>query len=122
MSLVEAFFGFRVFTPSRLPHGLTGGRPPEVLPSPPPSGWSTGFIATPRTFGRRPRHRVLPALPREISSCSLLPTAPIVARHFACTFRISVDRIRRVTYSPSLATTSALEPAERIICPPFPLL
>src|SRR5215472_16409685 len=25
------------------PHGVTGWRPPEVLPSPPPCGWSTGF-------------------------------------------------------------------------------
>src|SRR2546430_15042793 len=40
--------------PSGLPHGLTGGRPPELLPPPPPSGWATGVIATPRTDGRRP--------------------------------------------------------------------
>src|SRR5262249_52969687 len=48
--------------PSGLPHGLTGWRPPELLPSPPPSGWSTGFIATPRTDGRLPFHRFRPAL------------------------------------------------------------
>src|SRR5690606_21996721 len=51
ISLFDFFFRFRVFTPSGLPHGETGGRPPDVLPSPPPSGWSTGFMATPRTFG-----------------------------------------------------------------------
>ena len=50
MSLVDAFFWCRVFRPSGLPHGDTGGRPPELLPSPPPSGWSTGFMATPRTL------------------------------------------------------------------------
>src|SRR5215469_5802899 len=33
------------------PHGVTGCRPPEVLPSPPPCGWSTGFIVTPRLCG-----------------------------------------------------------------------
>src|SRR6478609_11144406 len=49
--------------PSGLPHGLTGWRPPEVLPSPPPCGWSTGFITTPRTVGRLPFHRIRPALP-----------------------------------------------------------
>jgi hypothetical protein len=49
MSFVLAFFLWRVFLPSGLPHGDTGGRPPDVLPSPPPRGWSTGFIATPRT-------------------------------------------------------------------------
>src|SRR4249919_1129540 len=92
--------------PSGLPHGLVGWRPPELLPSPPPSGWSTGFLATPRTLERRPSHRVFPALPLERSSCSELPTTPIVARHFACTSRISVDLSRRVTYSPSRATTS----------------
>ena len=39
----------RVFAPFvGLPHGVTGCRPPEVRPSPPPCGWSTGFITTPR--------------------------------------------------------------------------
>src|SRR5689334_5347496 len=46
-----------------LPHGEQGWRPPEVLPSPPPIGWSTGFMATPRTLPRRPRQRRRPALP-----------------------------------------------------------
>src|SRR5437762_1206486 len=45
------------------PHGDTGCRPPDVLPSPPPSGWSTGFIATPRTWGRFPSQRLRPAFP-----------------------------------------------------------
>jgi hypothetical protein len=45
------------------PHGVQLGRPPEVRPSPPPCGWSMGFIATPRTVGRRPSHRDAPALP-----------------------------------------------------------
>src|ERR687888_627714 len=52
------------------PHGVTGWRPPDVLPSPPPCGWSTGFIATPRTRGRLPSQRVRPALPMEIFSWS----------------------------------------------------
>src|SRR6266480_1596469 len=38
MSFVDAFFLCRVLRPSGLPHGLVGGRPPELLPSPPPSG------------------------------------------------------------------------------------
>src|SRR6202050_4464868 len=49
--------------PSGLPHGDTGWRPPEDLPSPPPSGWSTGFMATPRVCGRLPFQRLRPALP-----------------------------------------------------------
>src|SRR5205814_6757136 len=45
------------------PQGVTGCRPPEVFPSPPPCGWSTGFIETPRLCGRFPSHRDRPALP-----------------------------------------------------------
>src|SRR6266704_4116965 len=55
-----------------LPHGEHGWRPPEDLPSPPPIGWSTGFIATPRTLPRRPRQRLRPALPSDMFSWSRL--------------------------------------------------
>src|SRR5579872_2535294 len=47
------------------PQGVTGCRPPEVFPSPPPCGWSTGFIVTPRLWGVLPIQRLRPALPRE---------------------------------------------------------
>ena len=48
----SVFLLCRVFLPLvRLPQGVTGWRPPEVRPSPPPWGWSIGFIATPRTEG-----------------------------------------------------------------------
>src|SRR6202008_3553993 len=58
------FFLLLVFVPLvPCPHGVTGWRPPEVRPSPPPCGWSTGFIATPRTQGRMPSQRERPALP-----------------------------------------------------------
>src|SRR2546421_7446869 len=97
MSFVECFFLCRVFLPSTLPHGFVGGRPPDDLPSPPPRGWSTGFIATPRTLGLRPSQRLFPALPIDSSSCSALPTSPIVARHSPRTIRISVERSRSVT-------------------------
>src|ERR1043165_488863 len=50
------------------PHGVTGCRPPEVLPSPPPCGWSTGFMATPRLCGILPIQRFRPALPSETFS------------------------------------------------------
>src|SRR5918995_303570 len=98
ISLVEAFFRCRVLRPSGLPQGDVGGRPPELLPSPPPSGWSTGFIATPRTLGRLPSQRLFPALPTDRSSCSEFPTSPTVARHRPWISRISVERSRRVTY------------------------
>src|SRR4051795_7418540 len=95
--LLECFFRWRVFLPSTLPQGDVGGRPPELLPSPPPSGWSTGFMATPRTLGRLPSHRLLPALPTDSSSCSALPTSPTVARQRLWISRISEERSRRVT-------------------------
>src|SRR2546423_14653882 len=82
--------------PSFLPHGDVGGRPPELLPSPPPSGWSTGFMATPRTLGLRPSQRLFPALPIDSSSCSALPPSPIGARHSPRTLRISAERGRGV--------------------------
>src|SRR5438132_11552124 len=47
----------RVRLPSvGLPQGDFGlGMPTGALPSPPPCGWSLGFIAEPRTCGRRRR-------------------------------------------------------------------
>src|SRR5687767_6399557 len=64
MSLSESLCFRRVRLPSvGTPHGVTGCRPPFDFPSPPPCGWSTGFIAEPRTVGRRPRQRERPALP-----------------------------------------------------------
>src|SRR3954465_15213667 len=95
--LLDGFFRCRVFLPSTLPQGDVGGRPPELLPSPPPSGWSTGFIATPRTLGRLPSQRLLPALPTDSSSCSALPTSPTVARQRPWISRISEERSRRGT-------------------------
>src|SRR3954454_159195 len=79
MSLEDSLVLSRV-RPSGLPHGETGWRPPEVLPSPPPSGWSNGFMATPRTVGRLPFQRIRPALPQLMLDCSALPTSPTVAR------------------------------------------
>src|SRR3954469_6761482 len=106
--------------PSGLPHGLTGWRPPEVLPSPPPCGWSIGFMATPRTVGRLPFHRMRPALPQLMLLCSALPTSPTVARHRTSTLRISPDGMRSCAYGPSLATSCTPAPAERAILAPPP--
>src|SRR5580704_9060195 len=63
------------------PQGVTGCRPPEVLPSPPPCGWSTGFMVTPRLCGILPIQRFRPALPSDTFSWSRLPTWPTVAKH-----------------------------------------
>src|SRR6266542_47326 len=118
MSLSEAL-GLRV-RPSFLPHGLVGWRPPLDFPSPPPSGWSTGFMATPRTDGRFPRHLLRPAFPQVTSSCSGFPTSPTLARQRASTSRISPDGSRRVAKPPSLARSCTPLPAERAILAPPP--
>src|SRR5436190_1748681 len=77
-----------------VPHGAIGWcRPPPPLVRP-PIGWSTGFIAMPRTVGRMPRQRLAPALPIERKLCSSLPTVPIVARQSTCTLRISPECMR----------------------------
>src|SRR3990167_6003756 len=58
------FFRLLVLKPfASFPQALQGWRPPEDFPSPPPRGWSTGFMATPRVFGRTPSHLFRPALP-----------------------------------------------------------
>src|ERR1700727_2917129 len=106
--------------PSGWPHGLTGCRPPEVLPSPPPSGWSIGFIATPRTVGRRPFHRLRAALPSLMLPCSAVPTSPPVARQLTSTRRISPEGMRSCAYLPSLARSWTPEPADRAILAPPP--
>src|SRR5690348_16911373 len=110
----------RLVRPSGLPHGLTGCRPPEVLPSPPPIGWSIGFMATPRTLGRRPFHRLRPALPSLMLPCSALLTSPTVARQFASTSRISPDGMRNWACLPSLASSCTPEPADLAILAPPP--
>src|SRR4051812_7820206 len=106
--------------PSGLPFGFTGWRPPDVLPSPPPCGWSTGFMATPRTVGRLPFHRMRPALPQLMLLCSALPTSPTVARQRTSTLRISPEGMRSCANAPSLATSCTLAPAERAIFAPPP--
>mmetsp|Transcript_16812 Transcript_16812/g.54993 ORF Transcript_16812/g.54993 Transcript_16812/m.54993 type:complete len:238 (-) Transcript_16812:268-981(-) len=122
MSLFEAFFGLRVRYPFvGFPHGLEEGRPPEVRPSPPPCGWSMGFMATPRTVGRRPSQRAAPALPRTVFLCCSLETLPTVAMHVRSTLRTSRLERRTSAYpsSPFLMSV-AFPPAARTSCAPRP--
>src|SRR6266511_3907218 len=118
MNLSDALPFLRV-RPSFFPHGV-GWRPPDDFPSPPPRGWSTGFMATPRTEGRLLSHRARPALPSETSSCSGLPTVPTVARQIDSTSRIAPEGSRSVANRPYLATSWTLVPAERAIFAPAP--
>ena len=61
----DAFLFLRVLYPNAgLPQGVTGPlRPIGARPSPPPCGWSLGFITEPRTVGLIPICLFLPALP-----------------------------------------------------------
>src|SRR6185312_17328120 len=87
----------RVFLPLvGLPHGVTGWRPPLVRPSPPPWGWSIGFIAVPRTEGRLPFQTLRPALPMTSFMWSGFDTAPTVARQASSTLRTSPEFRRRI--------------------------
>ena len=103
-----------------LPQGLRGWLPPDVRPSPPPIGWSTGFIATPRTVGRMPRRRLRPALPNFTPDQSPSPTAPTVAMQRTETRRISPEGRRSVAIPLARAISVALVPALRTICAPLP--
>src|SRR6202020_2157481 len=89
------------------PQGVTGWRPPEVLPSPPPCGWSTGFMATPRFTGFLPSHILRPALPMATFSWSTLPICPMVAMQSINTLRVSPEGNFTSASSYSLPTSCA---------------
>src|ERR671929_182982 len=95
------------------PQGVCGWLPSGVAPSPPPCGWSTGFMAVPRVCGRTPMCRLRPALPTVTFWWSALPITPTVARHSARTIRISPDGRRSVAMPASRAISWMLAPADR---------
>src|SRR6185503_6242151 len=118
MKRLEGLRGLRVLPPfASTPVADTGCRPPDVRPSPPPCGWSTGFMETPRLCGFLPSHRLRPALPCFTFLCSALPTCPMGALHRTCTFRISLEGSSICEYSPSLSTSwakaSAVKPVAK---------
>src|SRR5215472_354858 len=101
------------------PHGVIGWLP-LPLPSPPPIGWSTGFMTVPRTVGRKPFQRTRPAFPTDTFSWSRLPTWPMVAMQSSRTWRTSPEGSLTLAWSPSLARICARVPALRQSCPPLP--
>ena len=94
--------------------------PIGAFPSPPPCGWSTGFITTPLTTGRLPSQHFDPALPKLLSFTPTLPTCPIVAKQFWDIKRTSPDGNLNVADLPSFAISLATAPAALANCPPFP--
>ncbi|KAB2024961.1 hypothetical protein ES319_D06G120800v1, partial [Gossypium barbadense] len=73
------------------------------LPSPPPWGWSTGFITTPLTTGRLPSQHLDPALPKLFWFTPTFPTCLTIAEQF-----LDIKR------------TSPKAPAALANCPPLP--
>src|SRR5690606_36265561 len=104
MNLLEYFLGDLVLFPlaRRLVRDL--GCPPDERPSPPPIGWSTGFMATPLTLGLFHNHLFLPAFPKTTFMWSPLETVPIVAIQAPSTNLVSPEGNLSVTYFPSRAT------------------
>ncbi|VAI45860.1 unnamed protein product [Triticum turgidum subsp. durum] len=91
-----------------------------AFPSPPPWGWSTGFITTPLTMGRLPSQHLDPALPKLFWFTPTLPTCPTVAKQFWDTKRTSPDGNLKVADLPSSAMSFATAPAALANCPPLP--
>lgn len=120
--------GLPYFPPLRLlfpsaacPQGVDGFfLPTDVLPSPPPWGWSTGFVAEPLTLGRLPNQRLDPAFPKPSLPISMFPTRPTLARQFWDIKRISLEGSLSVANWPSFAITFAAAPAALTDYPPLP--
>ncbi|XBI60122.1 hypothetical protein VPH35_041082 [Triticum aestivum] len=91
-----------------------------AFPSPPPWGWSTGFITTPLTTGRLPSQHLDPALPKLFWFTPTLPTCPTVAKQFWDTKRTSPDGNLKVADLPSFAMSFATAPTALANCPPLP--
>ena len=85
--------------------------PIGALPSPPPWGWSTGFITTPLTTGRLPSQRLDPALPKLLCLTPTFPTCPTVAEQFLDIKRTSPEGNFNVADFPSFAISFATAPA-----------
>ena len=97
------------------PQGVTEVRPPEVLPSPPPWGWSTGFIATPRTLGLLLSHLDLPALPKVVNENNSLETIPIVAKQLTESNLCSPELNFNLPYFEVFSINWEKVPADRLI-------
>ncbi|XBI47216.1 hypothetical protein VPH35_111229 [Triticum aestivum] len=91
-----------------------------AFPSPPPWGWSTGFITTPLTTGRLPSQHLDPALPKLFWFTPTLPTCPTVAKQFWDTKRTSPDGNLKVADLPSFAMSFATAHAALANFPPLP--
>ncbi|RCV30570.1 hypothetical protein SETIT_6G106200v2 [Setaria italica] len=91
-----------------------------AFPSPPPLGWSIGFITTPLNTGRSPSQHLDPVVPKLFWFTPTLPTCPTVAKQFWDTKRTSPDGNLKVANLPSFAISFATAPTALANCPPLP--
>ncbi len=80
------------------------------LLSPPPWGWSTGFITTPLTTGRLPSQHLDPALPKLFWFTPTFLTCPTVAEQFLDIKRTSPEGNFNVADFPLLQSVSLQHP------------
>ncbi|KAK8301622.1 hypothetical protein V6Z12_D04G034100 [Gossypium hirsutum] len=90
------------------------------LPSPPPWGWSTGFITTPLTTGHLPSQHLDPALPKIFWFTPTFPTCSTVVEQFLDIKRTSPEGNFNVADFPSFAISFATAAAALANCPPLP--
>ena len=96
------------------------------LPAPPdrddlpPWGWSTGFMASPRTLGRIPNHLFRPALPKIRFLCSSLPILPRITEHSPLISIILLEGSFTYTFEFSFFIIVPDVPAALIYWPPNP--
>ncbi|KAF1888228.1 hypothetical protein Lal_00043044 [Lupinus albus] len=88
-------------------------------PSPPPWGWSTGFITTPLTTRRLPSQHLDPTLPKLFRFTPTFPTCLTVAEQFLDIKRTSLEGNFNVADLPSYATSFAIALAALTNCLPF---
>jgi len=100
------------------PHGLLAATGGDFLPSPPPWGWSHGFIATPLTVGRIPKARTLPAFSNLVNLCKILEHSPKEPILYLEIKKFHPDLAFNITLSSILAVNITPVPAERANEPP----
>ncbi|TYG74600.1 hypothetical protein ES288_D04G194700v1 [Gossypium darwinii] len=105
---------------SELPSYYKTGKIKWTLPSPPPWGWSIGFVTTPLTTGRLLSHHLDSAIPKIFWFTPTFPTCPTVAEQFLDIKRTSPEGNFNVASFPSFAISFAITPTALANCPPLP--
>ncbi|KAB2041799.1 hypothetical protein ERO13_D02G149550v2, partial [Gossypium hirsutum] len=89
------------------------------LPSPPPWGWSTGFITTPLTIGHLPSQHLDPALPKLFWFTPTFPTCSTVAKQFLDSKRTSPEGNFNLADFPFFAISFVTAPTTLANCSPL---